>query len=237
MKTASDKKPLCVVCADIGSVKSGTFGWAALIVGTDRKSDRLDDHGTLPSKLGSYAAEQLATGTSVAPGFECPLWIPLAASEEDLTSGRPDEGNRPWSASGGATVLASSLPIITWTLREIARGLAATGRSARDVPLSLDFETFSNDPQGLLVWEAFVSGDDKLTSTRVPKDVGDHIRDAAIGAETFIARWRKPGPRSKGPRKGDETISLIGMALIRSGWTDIPAMLTKPVEIVRPEER
>jgi len=234
MKTASDKKPLCVVCADIGSVKSGKFGWAALLVGTDRKSDRLDDHGTLPSALGSYVAKQLAAGTAVALGFECPLWIPLAASEKELTSGRPDEGNRPWSASGGATVLASSLPIITWTLREIARGLAATGRSARDIPLSLDFESFKNDPQGLLVWEAFVSGKDKRIKTQVPKNVDNHIRDAIRGAKAFIARWRKPGPRSKGPRKGDETISLIGMALIRSGWTDDPAMLTKPVEIVRP---
>jgi hypothetical protein len=225
---------LTVVCADIGSVKAGRFGWAALAVGKDRAADRLDAHGTLPSELGRCVVERLVAGHAVALGFECPLWIPLAANETELTSGRPDEGNRPWSASGGATVLASSLPMTTWTLREIARTLRQAGCSPRDIPLALDLDGFRADPRGLLLWEAFVSGDDKKTRISLPEGVGEHARDAAIGAETFIARWREGAPRSLGPRAGDEAISLIGLALLRSGWTDDLRVLERPVEIVRP---
>lgn len=225
----------CVVCADVGSVKQGKFGWIALQLEASGTKAAPCGKGHEPSSMSECVARKLAEGHPVALGFECPLWIPLAWEEKDLTRGRPDDGNRAWSASGGATVLASSLPITTWSLRAIASALSRLGREHRDIDVTLDFDAFRRDPKGLLLWEAFVSGADKDRESVNRTERSMHIDDARIGARTFIQRWRGHGSPSRVPAEPDEVLSLIGMALLRSGWRDDPALLSQPVEIVRPQ--
>ena len=234
MREVHGAPPLCVVCADVGSVKQGKFGWIALQLDAGGTKSSQDGTGREPSSMAECVARKLAEGHPVALGFECPLWIPLAWEEKSLTSGRPDDGNRAWSASGGATVLASSLPITTWSLRAIASELSRLGREHRGIDVTLDFERFRRDPEGILLWEAFVSGADKDRGSVNRTERSMHIDDARIGARAFIRRWRGRGVASRVPAGQDEVLSLIGMALLRSGWRDDPALLSQPVEIVRP---
>lgn len=229
-------RPLCVVCADVGSVKQGKFGWIGLQLDTSGAKADKDSSGRRPSELARYVAGKLGDGHPVALGFECPLWIPLAMDEERLTSGRPDDGNRAWSASGGATVLTTSLPITTWTLRAIRAALTAQGHTCARVRVTLDFGQFLRKPEGLLLWEAFVSGADKDAGSKNRTDRSAHIDDARIGARAFVNRWRGKGGNSRPPTAPDEVLSLIGLALLRSGWSDDPSVLTRAVEIVRPAQ-
>jgi hypothetical protein len=97
---------LVIYCADIGSVAQGRFGWARQLVGPARA--RLAQ-GTDIRQLAEAAATDLRRGTSVALGFECPLFVPVPDDPMRLTSARRGEGNRPWSAAAGAGSLAVGL--------------------------------------------------------------------------------------------------------------------------------
>lgn len=103
------ERRLVVVCADIGSVSRGNFGWWS----------SAGSEGRIPSTLAKHVAECLNLGLPVALGFECPLFVPLEDDEQSLTRARPGEGNRPWSAGAGCGALATGLVQVTWTLREI----------------------------------------------------------------------------------------------------------------------
>jgi hypothetical protein len=184
--------------------------------------------------MADYVAGKLAEGHPVALGFECPLWIPLTADQNNLTNGRAEDGNRAWSANGGALVLATSLPITAWTLRRIRVALIERGLSHERIPVAADLTTFQENPQGLLLWEAFISGNNKAADYEDLPERQKHIADAHLGARAFIRRWRAPVAQSKVPDAPDETLSLIGMALLRSGWTHDISILHRPVEIVRP---
>ncbi len=68
-----------VVCADVGSVAKGNFGWWSS-----------EGHGgSQPSTLADHVAAALNTGARVALGFECPLFVPLVEDENLLTRARP----------------------------------------------------------------------------------------------------------------------------------------------------
>ena len=96
-------------------------------------------------------ARSVTAGQPVAPGLECPLWVPMAASPAALTSARMGEGSRPWSAGAGSGVLATGLVQATWLLGALRKLLPGA-------QLFLDWGKFSTaaGPK-ILVWEAFVT--------------------------------------------------------------------------------
>jgi hypothetical protein len=99
-------KALIIHCADIGSVRRGNFGWARLVV------DATDSACNTGFDIYSFAdalAADINAGHPVAVGFECPLFVPVPDDPNDLTSARPGEGNRAWSAGAGAGSLATGL--------------------------------------------------------------------------------------------------------------------------------
>lgn len=198
---------LVVACADIGSTARGNFGWWS----------STGCEGTLPSTLASHVAQCLKAGFPVALGFECPLFVPLNADEMRLTNARPGEGSRPWSAGAGCGALATGIVQSTWVLQEI-RQLLDTPRIAY-----CDWGDFDSAGSGLLVWEAFVSGKGKAEG---------HVADARAAVAVFEAAL--PDPRdSNAVRCESPVISLIGAALIRSGWSRDQEFLEKPCLVVR----
>jgi hypothetical protein len=65
-----------VFCADIGSIKKGNFAWARGVPsdnGLTKIYSKKDIHD-----LVSAVAEDLNSGCSVAMGFECSLFVPIA---------------------------------------------------------------------------------------------------------------------------------------------------------------
>jgi hypothetical protein len=73
------------------------------------------------------------------------------------------------------------------------------------------------------VWEAFVSGSAKRD---------DHAADAAAGVEAFRTLTASPVVASC-IKPSNETYSLIGAALLRSGWSTDLGLLSAACLVVR----
>jgi len=197
-----------VVCVDIGSTTAGNFGWwSSAGVG-----------GTTPSGAAECVAAALNNKTAVALGFECPLFVPIAENEAALTSARPGEGNRPWSAAAGLGSMGVGIAQVPWLLGAVRSQLTEAGTAF------LEWAAFRTAGSGLFVWEAFVSGNDKRTT---------HIADAEAAVQAFIAAL--PEPQSFG-RIGHipSVMSLIGAALVRTGWSSDVSLLETPALVIGP---
>jgi hypothetical protein len=195
------------VCADIGSVQSGNFGWWS----------QAEAFGTKPSELANHVAALLNEGHPVALGFECPLFVPLPESELRLTSARPGEGSRAWSAGAGCGALATGIVQVAWVLTEVRRILG------RIVPVHLQWSSFQAAGHGLFLWEAFVTGSAKTAS---------HTSDAHAGARAFIQSL--PNPEAANAVVCESEVhSLIGAALLRTGWSEDISILKQPCLVLR----
>jgi hypothetical protein len=199
---------ITVYCADIGSGKR--FGWAF-----GRPGERPSPGGSQIDDLAAAVAQSLEAGAAVALGFECPLFVPVPRESERLGAKRPGEGNRPWSAGAGAAVLTTGLAQVAWVLEAVRR------RVSHDVPVFLRWDCLEPVRPGLLLWEAFVSGRDKAAS---------HVGDAQRAVEFFLDAWPDLGRANI--VGGSEVFSLVGAALLRSGWAEDVSVLTTPCLVV-----
>lgn len=201
---------LAVFCADVGSVRSGNFGWACSL----STGEAQDHDSSSPADLAEAVADQLHRGKPAALGFECPLFVPVPASVGRLGAARKGEGNRAWSAGAGAGALATGLVQTAWVLSAICD-------SCSDAALHLDWETFEQAGSGLLIWEAFVTAAAKGRS---------HVDDAKIAVDAFVKAL--PDVRTASTITAERPLSLVGAAAIWSGWTDdLSTLHTQPLVI------
>lgn len=199
-----------VVCVDVGSTTTGKFGWWSS-AGTG---------GTTPSGVARHIAESLNNQGAVALGFECPLFVPIAENERALTSARPGEGNRSWSAAAGLGAMGIGIAQVPWVLRAVRSQLPRTGSAF------LDWPAFRAAGSGLFVWEAFVSGKHKRST---------HVSDAKSAVQAFITALPEPSSASK-IGTIPCVMSLAGAALIRTGWSNDVGLLKQPVLVIGPTE-
>lgn len=200
-------KNIVIICADVGSVKEKNFGWWS----------SLGEHGDKPSDLAAHVSTALKSGAPVALGFECPLFIPLEDDEQNLTRARPGEGNRPWSVGAGCAVLATGLVQTTWVLQKVKNHLE------HDTSVFLSWDEFSAARSGLYLWEAFVSGKAKA---------GSHEEDAKKAVEAFERALPDP-TKCNAVRCDADVYSLVGAALLRTGWSEDLRLLHEPCLVVR----
>lgn len=189
---------ITVACADVGSVDGGNFGWAIL--------DMPDDLEETPknasiTEFADALVDRLREGRSVALGFECPLFIPVRDDPKDLTKARDNEGSRAWSAGPGTGSLVTGLTETVWVFSRVR------DRIDIEPPVTFDWEVFQDMEGGLLLWEAFISGDDK---------VGSHHGDAAAAVEFFCKGL--PDPEELNMIEESNVFSLVGASLMRAGW-------------------
>jgi hypothetical protein len=171
-------------------------------------------------ELAEAVAGHLKHGDPVALGFECPLFVPLAQSTASLTRARVGEGSRPWSAGAGCSALATGLVQVVWILREIRR-IAGDQHQ-----VFLDWDDFDRSRSGILIWEAFVTGTAKRDG---------HIADAKAAVDAFLGFFPNPQFESA-VTCPEETYSLIGAALLRTGWTRDLDVLSRPCIVIRAME-
>lgn len=170
-----------------------------------------------PSSLASHVAALLNLKLPVALGFECPLFVPLVEDEARLTSARPGEGSRPWSAGAGTGALATGLVQVVWVLQTIRAQLVQPQFAF------LGWPSFIASGRGLFLWEAFVSG---------PQKENSHIADAEVGAQAFIQAL--PDPLSANAVVCQSPVySLVGAALLRSDWSSSLDILAEPCLVLR----
>lgn len=227
-----------IYCADIGANndKAQKFGWWSNC--ETRELESLESQADLKSYrslsgLAVAVAEKLVAGHPVALGFECPLFIPFRDEETELTKGRLEDENRPWSAGAGCGSLTTGLVQVAWVLRDIRRRLDPFGKRS-EVNVSLDPETFKGQLHGLLLWEAFVSGKGKPNTGEAKeakaKDPRNHVRDAAHAVGEFKCRWQND---KLGPVTTEPVYSLVGAGMLRSGWSEDASLLERACVIVR----
>ncbi len=204
---------LRVYCADIGSVIGGNFAWARA---STRPNSRVST-GTDIRCLVTQVAHDLNSGKKVALGFECPLWVPVACDPRELTSARCGDGNRAWAAAAGATSLATGLTETAWILSGVRS-------KTQHVEAFLDWPRFAAADNGLLLWEAMVTGENRT---------GSHEEDAAVAVCAFIkaAKGRCLTSDVTSPHK---VRSLIGTALLWAGWSDDLQLLRTPCVVIKP---
>ena len=201
---------LAVVCADIGSIEKGNFGWHAVL--QDGRTRNGQDIGVLVELL----CELLNKGHLVAFGVECPLFVPLRTDPYQLLKMRNGETNPNWIGGPGATVLATGLVELTWLLREMKQ------RLTWDCEVSIDWLQFRQQKRGLFLWEAFVSGKAKKSS---------HILDAEVAVQAF--RQALPNLAAHNAIVEGNVISLAAVALLRSGFSRERTLLEKPCLAIR----
>ena len=213
IRTRGVKMALIIHCADIGSVRRGNFGWARLEVDA---SVSACNTGCEIQAFADAVAADINAGHSVALGFECPLFVPVPDDPDSLTSARPGEGNRPWSAGAGAGSLATGLTETVWILDRVRRQLSAPcAVHAKWKPFQLT--------GGLFIWEAFVTVEAKADT---------HHGDAELAAWSF--RESLPDPEKQNAVIVDGPVrSLIGGALLQAGWVSNIAWLAEPCVVIR----
>lgn len=201
-----------IYCVDIGSVPRGRFGWARAIEGQGHLA-----LGTSPDELVQAISQDLRNDIPVTLGLECPLFVPIRESANDLTRARNGEGQRPWSAGAGAGVLATGLTETVWILQQVR------AKTPSETKAFLDWPTFDRTQKGLFVWEAFVSGQAKA---------GGHAEDAAVAVRAFM----KYLPQLLEANAIHEQVvySLIGAALLRTGWSQDLSLLGQPALVIKP---
>ena len=204
-------RDLVVFCADVGSVKSGNFGWAR----SEAEAASVADHDTSrPADLAEAVIHELHDGRPVALGFECPLFVPVPSLDTALGAARPGEGNRAWSAGAGSGALTTGLVQVAWVL-------AAIRARCPDERLHLEWQSFAAKGQGVLVWEAFVSDSAKGMS---------HVDDAMIAVAAFSRAL--PDPRIASTITAERPLSLVGAVAVWSGWLgDLDALRCTPLVI------
>jgi len=205
---------IVIHCADIGSVKKANFGWARLLA--DDAAAQCPTGRDIGPFASGIAADPDA-GCHVALGFECPLFVPISEAPGDLASARTGEGDRPWSAGAGAASLATGLTETFWILDQVAR-------NARTRPEGfVDWPEFVSAPSGLFVWEAFVTKAAKAET---------HHGDAELAALSFRGAMRDLKKHNSVVCQG-RVRSLIGAALLQTGWVRETAWLGRACVVVR----
>lgn len=200
-----------VWAADVGSIKNKRFGWCC----AESKESFIS--GTNIFDFVKGISDDLSAGMKIALGFECPLFVPVTNDPNHLTSARPGEGNRSWSAGAGSGALAIGLTESVWVFENIRRMSQVT------IHPTFDWEQFTKDEAtNLFIWEAFVTGKAKSSS-----DLGD----AVIAVRTF---WDKY-PSITSNVTAQNPYSLIGAALLRSGISDNIHFLFEECVVIKAE--
>lgn len=209
---------LIIHCADIGSVKKGNFGWARLAA---------DDPGavcTTGRNIGQFTeivANDLNAGHQVALGFECPLFLPIPIDPAELTSARPGERDRAWSAGAGAGSLVTGLTETVWILEEVKR------RTNRPSGVFVQWPAFRANNGGLFIWEAFVTKAAKADT---------HHGDAELATISFRSYLPDPVEHNAIIYEG-QVRSLFGAALLQAGWAKELSWLSESCIVVRVRAR
>ena len=205
-----------IYAADIGSIKSGNFGWARLDPEQDTTQVERNDGSEIEKLVDAVEHDLNVSARGVALGFECPLFVPVPENPFLLGAARVGEGNRPFSGRPGTGALVTGLVQIAWILRSLRERCpnlppSLTGTSSPALAKACSFgKRLSLERQSAALMSTTPS------SRRPP------FRDSL------------PNPPAANAVEGVKPLSLIGSALLWSGWSPDPALLDKPCLVMKP---
>ena len=94
-----------------------------------------------------------------------------------------------------------------------------------DATATLDWRLPPVDPGRLMLFEAFVTDQRKITATR-------HIENAHLAVVAFHRGMRDPANFQSSVEE-PICLSLLGAIMLRTGWDTDPAILSSPCLVVR----
>lgn len=222
MKNIISRARIVTFCADIGSIRTNRFAWACSEDDLASRTTKDVNHKS-PLDLANAVAAQWKKNRPIALGFECPLWVPVPKSAKDekiLGAARKDEGDRAWSAGGGAYSLTTGLVQVAWIMARLHETIPQAKFTTNPEKLG---------PGGILIWEAFVTGKAKGSS----KAKDSHHKDAKRAVSAFQKQW--PFPRGSAVTCTDDQqpYSLISTAIQFAGFKSGPS-LNEACLVVKP---
>jgi hypothetical protein len=135
-----------------------------------------------------------------------------------LGKARAGKRDRAWSATAGAGALATGLVQAAWVLAKV-------GARVDELQVTFDWNIFVARPQGLFLWEAFVTGAAKQAT---------HIEDATAAVAAFLQAL--PNPLHQNAVREERVLSLIAAAVLWSGITRDARLLSSPCLVLRAAE-
>lgn len=199
-----------VAAIDVG--KPGNIGWAV---------DEPSEHGTDLGGCIEVLTAALRKG-ALALGFEAPQFVPFRDDQTALTKARNGESARAFSAGAGAAVLVTSLVTVPYVLQCLRQRLPMA-------TATLNWRCPITKPGQLLLWEAFVTNQHKDTAAR-------HVEDAELAIASFRDGIAHPASFESSVTTL-ECLSLLGAALLRTGWSTDVGLLATPCLVVRSTSR
>lgn len=142
----------------------------------------------------------LTDGIPVCLGFEAPLWAPRSRDFTRMTANRggiESRMRRPWSAGAGCGALTAGLANMAWVLEQLH---SSTG----SVESTTQPSRLKSGGARLLIWEAFVSGDQKADT---------HSGDAEVAVAAFQDHW----PDLRSAIDHEPSVNLAAAALLATG--------------------
>jgi hypothetical protein len=115
--------------------------------------------------------------------------------------------------------MATGIVEVAWTLSELRQRLP-------DARPYLDWHQFAAAGRGLFLWEAFVTDKAKATT---------HVDDAIIAVARF--RGSLPDPTASNAVAAERPLSLLGAALLWSGWSSNTDLLRTPCLVIKAAPR
>jgi hypothetical protein len=202
-----------VFCADIGSLNLGNFAWARRIPAAGVE---VHPHADIAA-LAEAVADVLAASRRAALGFEAPMFVPVPEHPGQLTKARPCEAGAPaaWCSPPGGAVLAQAIAQVPWILERIHARVPTTN-------VHFSWESFSEAQEGLLLWEAFVSGKAKGNT---------HLEDAEIAIKAFCAQLPDVGDASANDTQ--RPFSLLAAGAQWAGFDVTADALREPCVLIR----
>lgn len=177
---------------------------AAIDVGSPLKMGWATSQGRAgcgePTDLIADVVMALSDGIPVCLGFEAPLWAPRNRDFTRMTANRGGieaSMRRPWSAGAGCGALTAGLANMAWVLEQLH---SSSGEVQSTTQPSL---LMAGDAK-LLIWEAFVSGDQKADT---------HSGDAEIAVGAFQNQW----PNLRTAIDHEPSVNLAAAALLATG--------------------
>lgn len=223
-----------VYAVDIGSIKSGNFGWVRSGMAGSGSGDidfqeQEGEQGTCIDALVRALDQDFRRGCPVAIGIEAPLSVPVPHESTKIGLSREGEGQHPIFAGAGSAVAL-------YGLHQLAYILGALRGHAERYPPTLDLSKWLyRDGPSLLLWEAFISGEAKpgrqITDARLDNS---HVADARVAVQAFCNRV---GGAERGEAVSDVStvrpFSIAGAVLLWAGWSEDLNLLHESVFVAK----
>ena len=213
------------VCAiDVGSPKRKSIGWSLIDFKKRKETEGSDLYELIP--LIAETTEE----NGLILGFEAPIIIPVRDELMRIAKGRVCDGRYAWTGFAGAIVTVINIPIMRYVFKGIKK-------QNKKISFFLNEKKFAANKNQIMIYEAFVSGKDKLDRGG---DIQDrHILDAKFMARScaYYAKKHELPPTVLEPKEDTEYFNFAAATLLRCGFKTDVAALNLETPIYKPTQK